>query len=307
MQTALPTVHLLANPRASRGRTAPTIAQIALALEAEGANVVTVPALTAAEAEVACSLLVAEQAERIVVVGGDGMVHLAAQAVATTDTVLGVIPLGTGNDFAGSLGLSVDVQAAARTALAPPTPIDLMRVGDRWAASVATAGFSVDVNRLANEMRWPRGSSRYTLATLARLPRLAARSFELTVDGDLRAVEALVLTVANTSDFGGGMRITPDADPRDGQLDITLVGAASRVELLRWFRKVFDGSHLDHPAVTTLRGRNISISAGAGEVWADGEPVTSAPTTITVVAGALQLALSPDETSPPSSAAERAK
>ncbi len=301
------TVHLLANPQTSRGRAAPTIAKIRLALEAEGARVVPVPALTAADAEVACTHLVAEGAERIVVVGGDGMVHLAAQAVATTETVLGVIPLGTGNDFAGSLGLSFDVPAAARTALAPPTPIDLMRIGDRWAASVATAGFSVDVNRLANELRWPRGSSRYTLATLARLPRLAPRSFELTVDDDLHTVEALVLTVANTSDFGGGMRITPDADPRDGQLDITLVGAASRVELLRWFRKVFDGSHLDHPAVTTLRGRNISISAGAGEVWADGEPVTSAPTTITVVAGALQLALSPDETSPPSSAAERAK
>lgn len=307
MQTARPTVHLLANPRASRGRATPTIAQVALALEAEGATVVNVPALTAEDAQVACGRLVAEQAERIVVVGGDGMVHLAVQTVATTETVLGVIPLGTGNDFAGSLGLPFDLPAAARTALAPPTPIDLMRVGDRWAASVATAGFSVDVNRLANEMRWPRGPSRYTLATLAQLPRLATRSFELTVDGDLRTVEALVLTVANTSDFGGGMRITPDADPRDGQLDITLVGAASRIELLRWFRKVFDGSHLDHPAVTTLRGQQITISGGAGEVWADGEPVASSPTQINVVAGALRLAMRPDPTGPPSSADERAK
>ena len=164
-----------------------------------------------------------------------------------------------------------------------------MRIGDQWGASVATAGFSVDVNRRANRMRFPRGSSRYTIATLLQLPTLGADGYELSIDGEDHDVLATLVTVANTSDFGGGMRISPDASPTDGLLDITVVGNVKRVELLTWFRKVFDGSHLDHPAVSTFRGRTVTVSADT-EIWADGEPVTPAPVTIEAVPGALLLA-----------------
>ena len=100
---------------------------------------------------------------------------------------------------------------------------------------------------------------------------------------------ASLVTVANTSDFGGGMRISPDASATDGLLDVTVVGEVGRFELLTWFRKVFDGSHLDHPKVTTYRGRAITVTAEA-DIWADGEPVAPAPVTIEAVPGALLLA-----------------
>ena len=284
------TVHLLANPSARLGGAAARIEDVDAALQHRGREVVHLSADDAEGARAAAASLVQEGADRLIVIGGDGMVHLAVQALATSDITMGVLPFGTGNDFAGALGLPTDLDQAIDRALAPATPVDLMRIGDQWAASVATLGFSVDVNARANMMRWPSGSSRYTLATLRELPSLRTRTYSVDIDGTMYELPAVLLTVANTSDFGGGMRISPQADPADGLLDLTVVGATGRLELLRWFRKVFDGSHLDHPSVTTLRGRTVTISAPDAALWADGEPVTTTPTQIEAVPGALQLA-----------------
>lgn len=283
-------VHLLGNPAARRGKGAAELTTIAELLRARCPSVHVLEAPGAAAAEQAAAALVAGGAERIVVAGGDGMVHLAIQAVAQTNTVLGVVATGTGNDFARGVGLPSDREAAVDAALGAATPVDLMRVGHRWAASVATAGFSVAVNARANLMKWPAGSNKYSVATVRELPRLTPLDYELTVDGETHRLRAVVVTVANTSDFGGGMRITPDADPTDGILNVTVVGEAGRLELLRWFRTVFSGTHLEHAKVSTFSGASITIAGPNTEVWADGEPVGSTPLTIEAVPGALLLA-----------------
>jgi len=284
------TVHVLANPAARGGRTAAHVASVIDAFRSRGIEVEQLNADTAEATETVAAGVTAAGAERLVVIGGDGMVHLAVQAVAHSNTILGIVPFGTGNDFAGGLGLPTDMEAAVDAALAEPTAIDLMQIGDRWAASVATSGFSVSVNIRANAMRWPRGASRYTLATLLELPKLRATDYQLTIDGVTHDLPAVLVTVANTSDFGGGMRITPAAKATDGFLDVTVVGDIGRLELLRWFRKVFDGSHLNSPKVTTLRGREITVVAPTTPVWADGEPICQSPVTIAAAPGALRLA-----------------
>lgn len=284
------TIHLLTNP-AARGSAGPTgIDAVVREFETRGQEVVEVSGDTPGDTERAAADVVAGGAERLVVLGGDGMVHIAVQAVAETRTILGILPLGTGNDFAGGLGLPTDLSAAVQAALGSPKAIDLMRVGPRWAASVATVGFSAAVNARANSMRWPRGASRYTLATVLELPRLATQVYELTIDGKTHEVPATLITIANTGDFGGGMRISPSADPTDGVLEVTVVGNAGRFELLRWFRNVFDGTHLDHSKVSTLRGSHITITSPDTQVWADGEPIGDTPINIEAVPGALQLA-----------------
>lgn len=283
-------MHLLANPQAHGGRVAPTIDRTEQAFSDRGVQVCRVDAEDGVEAEQAAARLVAEGAERLVVIGGDGMVNLAAQAVAESSTVLAVLPFGSGNDFARGVGLPTEVEPAVDAALADPVAIDLMRIGERWAVSVATLGFSVAVNRRANTMRHPSGSAKYTVATMLELRHLHAEPFTLTVDGEERRRDAVLVTVANTSTFGGGMKISPAADPADGVLDLTLVGDTGRLQLLAWFRKVFDGSHLDHPMVETYRGRRISITSPATELWADGEPLGATPVTVEAVPGALLLA-----------------
>ncbi len=284
------TVHLLVSPDAGRGRATAAAAGAISALRAEGADLIDITGPDAVTSSEAAQRVVADGATRLVVVGGDGLVHMALQAVAQTGVVLGVIPVGTGNDFAFALGLPKDPADAARLALAEPTPLDAIRVGHRWIASVAMAGFSADVNERANRMAFPRGPSRYTMATLRELPALRHRHVALTVDGRPHEFDAALIAVGNTALFGGGMQISPNADPTDGLLDVTVVADIGRIELLRFFRLVFDGRHLDHPKVHTMRGAEVSIEGDDLELWGDGEPVVSTPLTLTAVPGALSLA-----------------
>lgn len=284
-------VHLLVAPEAGRGRAATSLDTVRATIREEGYELVDLTAATVEASRRAASEAVTAGAERLVVVGGDGMVHTALPAVAGTDTVLGVVPVGTGNDFVRGFGaITDDAAAATRVALGPARPVDAIRVGDRWVASVATAGFSGDVNARANRLRFPTGSSRYTVATMLELPALQARQVCLTVDGVAHECRSVLFAVANTGWFGGGMHIAPDARADDGLLDITVVGAIGRLELLRFFRLVFSGRHLSHPAVHTLRGRSVTITGDELDLWGDGEPVGSTPATLEVVPGALRVA-----------------
>lgn len=283
-------LHVVGNPAARAGRGETDRQRVLEALSVRGLDPTDLTGATAADTADALADAVAEGAERVVVVGGDGLVNLAVQAVAQTPTVLGVVASGTGNDFVGALGLPTDLIPAVDAALADPVPVDLIRIGERWGASVATVGFSVAVNERANRMRFPRGASRYTIATLAELRSIESELYEVTIDGVDHDVEASLITVANTSDFGGSMRISPSARPDDGRLELTVVGEVGRLELLAWFRKVFSGTHLDHPAVTTLSGTTVTIAHPDAHVWCDGEPMAPTPVTLAAVPGALLLA-----------------
>ncbi|MEQ8840515.1 MAG: YegS/Rv2252/BmrU family lipid kinase [Acidimicrobiales bacterium] len=284
-------VHLLIGPESGKGRAAAARETVMATISGEGHEPVDITGSSAAASRAAAAAAVADGASRLIVVGGDGMAQLAVSAVAGTDTVLGIVPIGTGNDFVRGLStIPDDITAAARLALGEGKPLDAIRTETGWVASVATAGFSGDVNERANGMRFPRGSSRYTLATLAELPTLRARHLRLTIDGTTTELDSVLLAIANTGWFGGGMHIAPDAEPDDGLLDVTVVGAVGRLELLRFFRLVFSGRHTTHPAVQTLKGRRITIEADDLDLWGDGEAIGPAPATFEVVPGALHIA-----------------
>ena len=191
-------------------------------------------------------------AERMVVLGGDGIVHLAANAVANTDTVLGIIPAGTGNDAAASLGLNADVESACRNALRDPTGIDLIAADTgQLGVTVATAGFSVAVNERADQMKRISGAAKYTVASVLELPKLGTHSMTMTLDGNVHEIDANLIAVANSPYFGGGMRIAPDADMSDGLLDVVVIGPASRMTFAAVLPTVFSGRHVKTKYVTT--------------------------------------------------------
>ncbi len=284
-------VHILVSPGAGRGRAEGAHATVVATLRAEGVEVVDITGADTATSMAAARAAVSEGAKRLIVLGGDGLVHLALQAVAGTDTVLGIIPVGTGNDFVRGLpGFPEDPAIAARACLGAPVALDAIHDGRAWVASVATAGFSADVNARANTLRFPRGPSRYTVATMRELPGLTLRDITVIADGETHHHEAALLAVGNTAWFGGGMQICPEADPTDGLLDVTVVADLGRIELLRFFRLVFKGRHLSHPKVHTHQGREIRIEGDGLELWGDGEPIGPAPTTLRAVPGAIRLA-----------------
>ena len=269
------------------------------ALRGADREVKVLDAHTAAGASRACHEAVAAGARALIVVGGDGTVHLAVQAVAGTGVPLGVIPAGTGNDFATAVGVPADlVEAAdgiAAALLAGRTsPVDLARTAgpggyDEWFAAVLAAGFDAIVNERANRMRWPRGQRRYDLAILAELARLTARRYIVVLDGEKLEQDAILVAVGNTSSYGGGMRMCPAADPSDGLLDVIIGAPMSRTTLVRLQPRLYQGTHVRHPLVASYRARTVEIHANGIIAYADGERACPLPITVTAVPAALRL------------------
>lgn len=284
-------VVLAVNPCADRGRAAAAAAPVEHRIRRLGHDVTPIAATDAAAlARQVAELVAARDVERLVVAGGDGLIHHLLPVIAGTDTVLGVVPLGSGNDFARGTGLPTERDAAIAVALGPWRSLDAVRIGERWAATVATAGFSGRVNARANTLRWPRGQPRYTVATLIELTRLRPFALEVTVDGETVTSSCSLIAVANTPHFGGGMAICPGANPDDGLLEVTLVEAVPPLTLGRFFPRVFAGTHLSHPAVRTFRGRVVELGATGVDLWADGERVGPLPRRLECVPGALRVA-----------------
>ncbi|MET9563093.1 MULTISPECIES: diacylglycerol kinase [Streptomyces] len=290
-------ITLFVNPTAGRGRGARAAQPAASALRAAGFSVRTVLGENARDALTRARAAVAAGTGALVAVGGDGMAGLALQAVAGTDTPLGLVAVGTGNDFARSLGLPVRDPAAAGRVVAGALKegrlrdIDLGRVGGTWFGTVLASGFDSRVNDRGNRMRWPSGRFKYDLAMLAELAAFKPFPYRITLDGgEVREIEATLVAVGNGSSYGGGMQICADADLTDGLFDITVVGACGRASLLRVFPRVYKGTHLSHPMVTTYRAAKVELAAEGIAGYADGEPLGPLPLVAECVRGAVRVA-----------------
>lgn len=232
--------------------------------------------------------------DRLVVGGGDGMVHLGANLCAGTPVSLGVIAAGTGNDIARELGLPVrDAAASVQRILSGSTRrVDAARhttaTGEqKWFLGVLAAGFDAVVNERANQLTWPKGPMRYNLAILRELPVFRAIPYTLVLDGERIDTEAMLVAVGNGPAYGGGMRVTPDASFDDGLLDVLILRKISTFEFLRVFPRVFKGTHVSHPAVQIRRARTVSLEAEGIVSYADGERFAPLPMSMEVVPGAL--------------------
>lgn len=292
-------ITLITNPTAGRGRGARAAEPAADALRRAGFGVRSVVGADAADALGQARKAVADGTGALVAVGGDGMVSLALQAVAGTGTPLGVVAVGTGNDFARATGLPIREPAAAGEAIARALTedsvreIDLGRVGDRWFGTVLASGFDSRVNDRGNRLRWPTGRLRYDVAMLAELAALRPIPYRISLDGGPETeIEATLVAVGNGTSYGGGMRICADADLDDGRFDVCVVGPCSRTTLLRVFPRVYRGSHTGHPVVTVHRVAAITLAADGITGYADGEPLGPLPLTARTERRALRL-LSP--------------
>ena len=284
-------IALLTNPHAGKGRGTRTAAIALPRLREAG---ITVHSLVGRDADEALDLArasVADGVDSLVVVGGDGMVHLAVQAVVGTGTSLGIIPAGTGNDVARYVDiprsdpqLAADVVVGART-----RRIDLARSGDRWFVTVLAAGFDAIVNERANAMTWPRGQMRYNLATLAELRTFRPLPYVLQLDDETVECEAMLVAVGNGPSFGGGLRITEGALLDDGLLDVVVITRMSKPKLVRSYPRLFTGKIDGVAEYVHRRVRSVTVAAPGIVSYADGERFGPLPLTVTAVPGALKV------------------
>lgn len=224
--------------------------------------------------------------------GGDGTIGEIVNALVGTDVALGVIPMGTGNDFARSLGIGTDVDRAIYNLLeGVPIAIDVGRTQGRYFVNVAGCGLDAVVAQRVNRgFRWLRGTYAYVVAALQTLLTYRATLIRLTLDNEVIETKAMLCSVANARYYGGGMRIAPDAMLTDGLYDVCLLEAVGKIEFLRTFPKVFKGRHITHPAVRMLRSKYVKVESDRPlPVLVDGEIVGTTPAEFEMLPGALNV------------------
>jgi diacylglycerol kinase (ATP) len=126
-------------------------------------------------------------------------------------------------------------------------------------------------------MPWPRGSTRYALAVMAELRVFSPLHYRLTLDGQIRELPAMLVAIGNTSSYGGGMLICPQADPYDGLLDVTIIHPVGRLKLLRLFPEMYSGSFVRDACVEQLRVREATVEGPGLVGFGDGEMLGAAP------------------------------
>ena len=286
-------VTVLVNPAAGRGRARRAAGVVMLRLRQMGLQPRLFVGTTMEDMRWHAQQAVRRRSGRIVLVGGDGTLFRLLDIFAGTGIPIGMVPAGTGDDFARALGIPLDPAAAAALAvLGNPRRVDLGVIdsgGQRTHfATVAAMGVDALVAVQTDLLRWPKGPRRYYLALALELVRLIPIAYQVRIDDDEpRPWPGVVLAVANTSNFGGGLRIGPDADPTDGRFDLAHAVPLSRARLIQLFLLLRQGRHLGQPGVTSLRAGRIHVEAPELVVVADGELVCRGAADFSVRPGAL--------------------
>jgi len=273
-------------------------------LERAGHDVHDVSGLTLAHATDRARQAVTAGLDALVVVGGDGMVHLGVNVVAGTSLPLGIVAVGTGNDIARALGLprgDVDKAVAAldHALRTGARRIDAVRAGPldgtdhEWFAGVLSCGLDAAVNARANRLTWPNGHARYLRALVPELVAFQPYGYRVRVDDATWESAGTLVAVANTPWFGGGLPIAPDAVPDDGLLDVVVAGPFTRPGAVGIFPRIYRGRHVEDPRVQVLRGRRVVVEPAPElgptppAAFADGERVGPLPLLVEAVPGAL--------------------
>jgi diacylglycerol kinase (ATP) len=225
--------------------------------------------------------------EGVIAVGGDGLAHLVLQIVVPRKIPFTVIPAGTGNDFLRALGWPLTEISAQLDFITStkPEPIDLGLVDSEWFGAILSTGFDSVVNEKANSLKWPKGPMKYNAAIAIELPKFKPLKYVIELDSQVIETEAMLIAIGNGNSYGGGMKVCPRADMKDGLFDVMVLRPVSKLEFIRVFPKVFSGQHIHHKQVDIYQTRRISLNADA-IAYADGERIGGLPVKAECIASA---------------------
>ena len=281
---------LLVNPSSAGGRTLRLLPQIEAELDQRRA-VFRVERTRDPGHAVEEALRAADAGEIPVLISGDGLIGVVGGALAGSETPLGIIPGGRGNDLARVLGIPSEAAEAVDALLTGHSRrIDMGEVNGHRFVGVASVGLDSDANRIANETRLIRGNLVYAYAALRALATWKPDRFTIRVGGERFRFTGCTVAVANNKAYGGGMFIAPDALLDDGEFDVVMIGDVSRLRLLRNLPKVFKGTHVQRDEVRVFRTPELALDASRPlSVWADGEHLTDLPATVRILPAALSV------------------
>jgi YegS/Rv2252/BmrU family lipid kinase len=296
---------LLVNPAAGGGKAARLAPQAERELRRYGLRVRRVDTRDLQHAR-ELAVAAAREGETVVVLSGDGMIGVVAEALrAVPGAVLGVLPGGRGNDLARALGVSLELdEACATIAGGLVRPMDVGEVDvaaaeqspappARTFVGIASAGFDSDANRIANEAPSWLGNLVYAYGALRALIAWRPARFQIELDppGERRSFLAYTVGACNSRSYGGGMRAAPDALLDDGLLEVMVLERVGKLSFLtKILPRVFSGTHVNEPCVHVFRAREVAIESDRPfTMYADGDPIGELPLRVRAVRGAVNV------------------
>lgn len=285
---------LLVNPASAHGRTLKLLPRVEQELDALRIPF-RVERTHGLEDGVERALRAVEGDEVPVVMSGDGLVGAVGGAMAGSETPLGIVPGGRGNDLARVLGIPEDPVAAVGVITAGSTRrIDVGEANGKRFLGIVSVGFDSEANRIANESRLMRGNLVYAYAALRTLLTWKPGRFTIRVGEERVRLSGYSISVANSRAFGGGMYIAPDAELDDGQFDIVSVGEVGKLRFVGNLPKVFKGTHVNQEEVRVFRASQLELTASRPfPVYADGEHLTDLPASVRILPKALSVLVPP--------------
>lgn len=234
---------------------------------------------------------VQEGVGKIAVLGGDGTINEVINGIVGSSVQLGLLPVGTGNDLARSLGIpfnridkAVEILAGGRV-----EAIDAGWEGGRIFSLMVGVGFPAAVAEQANRSRL-RGSAAFFASVYGALRRMETIPVVLTLDGATRDLRCTSILIQNTPFCGGGQRMAPQASLSDGLLDVVVIGPIGKANLMLHFPRVYRGTHVDHPAFSVFRARTVEIETGVElPKMLDGDILGSTPVAAKALPAALKV------------------
>jgi diacylglycerol kinase (ATP) len=252
---------LIMNPAAGRGLARRKTESAVRALQAAGLEFELEQTEAPEHATELARRYAAAGARLIIAAGGDGTVHEVAQGMWDTEADLGVLPLGSGNDFAQVHGIPADLEEAVRVVVAGRTGYsDVGRFGPRTFFNTLGIGFDAEASLESRRIRWLRGDPLYLLAVLRTLNRFRGMPMKIVSPGYERDASTFFIMVGIGKQEGGGFRLTPDALTDDGLFDLCVVEEIPIPSIIRLIPKAMKGTHTDQPWVRMHRAAEVSIT-----------------------------------------------
>jgi diacylglycerol kinase (ATP) len=230
----------------------------------------------------------------VVAVGGDGTVNEIASGITGSDTVLGVLPYGSGNGLSRFLGVPMDHAKAVRNLNNwHVETIDAGKAGDGWFFNMAGMGFDAHIAEVFSHNK-TRGFFTYVKSSFREIVNYKAGKYQLDIDGKKYEREAFMLSVANSSQYGNNAHVSPDASVQDGLLDVCVIKPFPLWRFIEMGIRMFTKTSTGTKYVEIIRGKKIIIKRdGPGPMHLDGEPriagalveINVAPASLRIIAG----------------------
>ncbi|MEO5695094.1 MAG: diacylglycerol kinase family protein [Usitatibacter sp.] len=283
---------VILNPSAAAGRAAGQINSVRAMLDHAWPGIDWCESRSGAHLTELCAEAAAANYERVVVAGGDGTIHLAVRGLANTATQLGVIPLGTGNDFARAAGLPLETEVAAKHLIeGVARPVDLGAVNGIPFCCVAGIGMDTPALEFIHSLPFAKRNIVYQAAAVKTLLTYPGCELEVELNGATVRERVIFAAFSNTPTYAGGNPIAPTGSVFDGQLDYCLFAKRPKAALFKTFLEMRAGQHIGRDGVLSGVANKVRVSGPAPvAVTLDGELTDiRTPVEITLMPGAIQL------------------